>query len=824
MNTNKKHDFPVYFNERLKNKLELILSYPTTIVSAPLGYGKTVAIRDYLDANTNKAETYWGSVYNDGLEGFFLDFSNAFEGSCPELSEQIRKIGIPNSHTKERELVQLINRFCVKIELPVVLVLDQIDISADIEIQKFIYFFSRHMPEKFHMVLIGRSKSLSIDDLFQFDGSVNYIECEDFELDIHDIEEIGHLLQISIPSGTVNKIYSYTGGWKSLVYMNLRLFKETREIYSLEEMMNLIERVIFNKMDQSEQRLLKAVSVCDDFSKEEVLYLFSEENSEAVFNRLCQDNFYIRLNRTTGKYYIFEPIKAFLNYYNKKCSSDEYRERINRLAYWFLKTADNNPEARRLFYSIRNYDALMEAVERRRFLVYYGLDEQEFISYYTDCPLNIRAKHPKAVMTFARQMFSIGNYEMGKNVCKEFESIMAVYEGEDKNSLLGTYELLLSYANYNNLELMIDHLNLAKRYSQNFKCVFLWPETELNESYSLIFMFHNNPGCLTKTIDLYKRYETLYSEVVNNNLSGTVELMQAEYSYLQGNLLNAEILLNRSALKIQRSTQWNTWLCSLFLQVRVCLAKGNWGNAERLLTELREAIKSRIEERVLTPDVLYSLFIKNKLGIPVDLTEKMYEYFASKQLANLEASPLIYTIYGECLLNVKNSVKFLAVSDDFMQSAKRFQNSLAEIELEIEIASAYESLSEKEKASEHFKNALDLAEPDNLIMIFAEHYRSIATIISRIKNKNPFTEQIIQKGRIYQEAIGSILGENFSQMNHGLTNRELEIARLAAKRLSNKEIADQLNIAETTVKTQLSRAFSKLNIKKRHELSYYFHS
>ncbi len=811
-----------YLNDKLKTKLDLILSFPTTIVTAPLGYGKTVAIREYFRKYSEKIEVYWSCVYNDSADGFITDFSNAFEAAAPEFAEKIRQIGLPKNHTDEREFIQLMNGFCFAKDYPVVLVLDQIDISANVDVQQFIYFLSRQIPANFHMVLIGRSKALSIDDLFQFDGSVNYINCEDFELDLHDIEEMGRLLQISLPTGIVNRIYAYTGGWKSLVYLNLKLYEEKKEIYSREEMMNLIERVIFNKLGEEEQALLKAISVCGDFTKEQALYLCADEKMAIVFERLCQDNFFIRLNRKTGTYYIFEPIKAYLDYYNKKCPKQEYEDRINRLAYWFLKTTYNNPEARRLFYSIRNYDALMEAVERRRFLVYYGLDEQEFISYYTDCPLNIRAKHPKAVITFARQMFSIGNYEMGQNVCREFETIIEDYQGEDRNNLLGTYELLLSYVNYNDLSKMIEHLQKAKVYSQGDKYAFLWPETELNESYSLIFMFYNKPGNLENTIALYKQYAELYAEVVNNNLNGTIELIEAERAYYTGNLLEADILLNRAILKIQRSTQWNTWLCAILLQIRVSLVKGEWENTERLLTELREAVKNRNEERVLTPDVLYSIFTKNKLGVASDITKELSEYFVSKQLANMEAAPFIYAIYGECLACTKNAVKFLAAADDYLQAAKRLPNTLAEIELEIETAAAYESLSEAEKASRHLKRALELAEKDQMVMVFAEHYRSISSVIAREKTKSPFMEKIIAEGKKYQEKIGTILGDNFTQLNHGLTSRELEIAKLAAKRLSNREIASRLNIAETTVKTQLSRVFSKLDIKKRYELAYYF--
>ncbi len=50
--------------------------------------------------------------------------------------------------------------------------------------------------------------------------------------------------------------------------------------------------------------------------------------------------------------------------------------------------------------------------------------------------------------------------------------------------------------------------------------------------------------------------------------------------------------------------------------------------------------------------------------------------------------------------------------------------------------------------------------------------------------------------------------------DYGLSRRELEIAGLAAKRLTNREIAVKLHLAEGTVKNQLSRIFDKLEISK----------
>jgi DNA-binding CsgD family transcriptional regulator len=49
----------------------------------------------------------------------------------------------------------------------------------------------------------------------------------------------------------------------------------------------------------------------------------------------------------------------------------------------------------------------------------------------------------------------------------------------------------------------------------------------------------------------------------------------------------------------------------------------------------------------------------------------------------------------------------------------------------------------------------------------------------------------------------------------GITARELEILRLIAGGLSNREIAEKLFVSENTVKTHSSRLFEKLSAKRR---------
>jgi two-component system NarL family response regulator len=74
----------------------------------------------------------------------------------------------------------------------------------------------------------------------------------------------------------------------------------------------------------------------------------------------------------------------------------------------------------------------------------------------------------------------------------------------------------------------------------------------------------------------------------------------------------------------------------------------------------------------------------------------------------------------------------------------------------------------------------------------------------------------VHAGRRYLDSsVASQLAERLS--HRSLTGRELEVLRMVAKGLGNKEIAAALSIAEVTVKLHVSHVLEKLNAKDRTE-------
>jgi DNA-binding NarL/FixJ family response regulator len=70
--------------------------------------------------------------------------------------------------------------------------------------------------------------------------------------------------------------------------------------------------------------------------------------------------------------------------------------------------------------------------------------------------------------------------------------------------------------------------------------------------------------------------------------------------------------------------------------------------------------------------------------------------------------------------------------------------------------------------------------------------------------------------RLHPEAARRLAQEvRTAEMREALTPRETEILRLIAQGLSNKRIAQQLNLSELTVKTHVSNLLSKLGLSSR---------
>ncbi len=146
---------------------------------------------------------------------------------------------------------------------------------------------------------------------------------------------------------------------------------------------------------------------------------------------------------------------------------------------------------------------------------------------------------------------------------------------------------------------------------------------------------------------------------------------------------------------------------------------------------------------------------------------------------------------------------------------------IPEIHLRLLTAICYHQLGDDSSAIPHIDKAINLALPDGLFGILAEHRRNLDNLLDdRLLLKDKGAHAKVKE--LYKALLvgwiklhNSLLSRN---VTNALTVRQREMARLAAFGLSDSEIAERMNVTVSHVKKELYVAKNKTGALKRREL------
>ncbi len=119
-------------------------------------------------------------------------------------------------------------------------------------------------------------------------------------------------------------------------------------------------------------------------------------------------------------------------------------------------------------------------------------------------------------------------------------------------------------------------------------------------------------------------------------------------------------------------------------------------------------------------------------------------------------------------------------------------------------------MDQRDAALSWMNKALELSVQAEILSIFVESNITVATVLTELKSNTP-----------YNSFIDKILKQmpvlNIVKAEMSISIREKDIIDLMIKKLSNKEIGEQLFISEKTVKNHSNSIFKKLGVKNRRE-------
>lgn len=812
----------LYFPNRMTQEIIEILEYPLTIVEAPMGYGKTTAVREGV--KKMDADIKWQRIYDNLTHSFWAGFCSMVRELDLECANRLCQLGFPSDSVLLHEAVSIME----SIEYPknTIFVIDDYHICECVESDAFIKYLIGHQIPNLRIVLIVRFIKFETLEELILKGYLKYISKETFEFDVKEIKAYYKLCGINLKDIQAENLHRITEGWISAIYLLLLNYLEDGSFTSTANIYKLLESTLYSSFSEKVKKFLNVICFFDYFTLEQACYVWQGDDADKLLFEITSKNALIRYDEKTKLYQIHSLFTKLLREKFHLTEEKEKKKIYQNMALWYKSKGDNF-SAIKYFYKTKDFDQLMEVLELDRGDYLFQNGKELFMKFFEECPKETIEKHPVALLIYAINLFMINEFECFEKACNEFAMLIESSDHMDNESrklLLGEFQVLLSVAKFNDVPSMLEHMERANELLDQpirfFDTKFGWTFG----SPSVLYMFYRKAGQLEHELGDVKKVLPLYNKITGGHGTGGSTVMEAEWYFNRGDFVTAEILAHKGYYEAAESGQYDIMLSAMFLRMRIALLKGDASFVYDTLDQMRDDMKQKKQY-----DHLHTIDLCN--GFLLAFLEKEPQIASWIENGDFESSKLYYPskaflniVYGRILLVQKEYYKLIGIADQFISVASIFPNTLGEIYTRIYLAAAYGKIARQEDAIAALKRAMELALQDKIYIPFAENCEYLKPLLLLLREQGYDVEDItliLDLYQSYEENIVLRSCEALDENKKKLSQRETEIALLAADGFTNKEIGEKLFITQNTVKTMMKRIFEKLDINSRVVLKQY---
>lgn len=804
----------IFFTEKMQNLLGVMFEYPIFCISAPLGFGKTVLLREfYVRAGDNAV---WISAFSSDLSRFWSDFCRALTGEAPPESFP----AFPTCEEEIRDFAAFACRYHSQCQ-PFYIVIDDAEKICAKTFQQLLLSIAEESFGSIRFVIASGIPLWAQNETPVLRGKVGAFQADTFLMNEEEVTAFYHLCGIEISSEDARYIVNSTGGWFAGLHTFVREYIQTGKISPRSRQIRLVFRYMYDtENDDLCRSFLLPVVLCPSFSKKQLDYLAPESFTDDDYIRNVRLNSFLYYNRVTGQYILHPLYQTYLSDEADALPKETKRNVFRRQGDWY-RLQDDGFEAMRAYFLAEDYDQMLDTIEKLGAIRWRYNSKDAFVKYFNACPPSTLRLYPKALLKFLECFYYFDEQNLVQVVKEQFSR--SLQEGSvqphEQNRLAIMQEVILSLLAFNDLDAM------TKRFCD--AADFIEPgsvNTELDipifyGSMDFFALFYRGGGideCLGK---IWKWMEA-GNKASGDRYFGLDYLARAEAAYLQCKWEQAGIFLQKARWRCDRVGNTSTKICILFMDAKLALLAGDPELIREDLEQIRTLAHDNTESSVLeqTAD-LSECYFNNRLG----QSGKSAAWIRNGGiLLNQWAVPTIavsHVVYGAFLLSQRKYSHIIALEDRLLQSAERFSNVIFKIYDNLYLAAAYDALGFAEDAQSRMRAALELALPEKIYMPFVEHYPILSDTLMKELRKYPQDYEAVQSHiSKYKRIVSRLNPIDPAKTSLSLGPRECEIARLVAAGATNDEIASSLNISVNTVKAILKLMFKKLGISSRREI------
>lgn len=803
----------IYLSERLKKALSASLYRVATVVEAPTGYGKTVAVRALCkDAGM---PVKWVNVYDDNPQHVWNSLCHElFLGST--VSQKFLRWPFPVDGMQREHFADELSRMIPK--EPVFIVLDDFHQIQNEQACEFVRYLVKEFPERFHIIIISQKTVFKDEELLVATGKLNRITSEDLRLSREDLKQYLRMYQLDITKEEAEQIYERSEGWISMIYVSVLNYLRTGKSDLSSDMEHLVNKVAYENCSGTVQYFLSYLIFLQDFTKEQADFFNGGEDSMQMLEELMESHSFFSKDPNTGMYHLHTIFKNCIYHHFEKLSLSEKCIRYERMAEYMISLQDYE-EALKWYEKAGNYEGILRTLELFETIGARTENRELMLRCFDNCPRVLFEDYPLCLILFMWRFYNYGEKQRTAECQRLFERIMAQIKlaKEDKEYLWKAYYTFLSQSAFNDLDLMRSYMKKAVAIEAE-ELPRIDRDVARNFGIPSVFHMFYVGGKGTEVIEKLGLQLREYKEQGIYSYEGLISLTEAEYYYYICEFEQSEILSCKALRRFQEQNMTSYVVNALYLNAHLAYMKGNFEEVRTILERMRTTVireKGEKSSLVYTVDMCEAFF-HERLGYPVHMAEWISKPGKLPPELMPQAYPFAVMIKMAVALHHQKFVDILSAEEEILTIVNQYPSRLTLGTIYLIFASASSAIGRVEEAKAYIQKAVERMEYGPL-MLYAKYAEWMMKPLQELSEKDDRYKPIMAACRRFS-AVAGAKSEEYGGIFPTLTNRENDIALLATDGFTNKQIAAQLFISENTVKSSLKNIFTKLGINSRRDL------
>ena len=804
----------IYISERVQECLRPIARCALTTVVAPMGYGKTTAINWFLAEKTKggKAVAIRLSIYSEKLPMLWRSAQDAFRFAGLDV---LSAFDFPTGEAAATLVLEELCRAFSSGKTAYYLFLDDFHLLRDERAVRFLCRISARLPDNAHLIVASRDRFLPAGEIVRLGGNLHQIGMEHLRLNHTELAVYAHRCGAELSEQQLEALLRSSEGWFSAIYLNLRALSERGRLPDASsDIFEMFTAAMIDPLPPGRQEFLAVMGLADEFTAEMARFVTENPETDAIIQDLtCQNAFVTRL--PDSQRYRFHHMM-------KECALRKFRTlpEQSQICYWnrfgsWYGAQGQYLHALGAYGRSGNSDAALTIIEKDAGNLLSALHPEELLERLNACPEEVLMRHPTAILVLMRRLFTWRQIPKMLQLKALLERAIAESPDmpeEERGNLLGECDLIMSFLMYNDITKMSQLHRSASRQMSRPAVTIQAGSSWTFGSPSVLMMYYRAPGELQK--ETHEMHECMphYYRITNGHGLGAELVMDAEASFMQGKLREAEIGLERARAAIAGSRQENMALCCDFLELRLLRSGGR----------RRLDVKARAEALLARHDVVLLNMFESILAYYYALlqeAEKIPDVFRLHRLDTVNyfapGKPMMELIENQVYLAQGEFPRVIGRSEPLLSGCESLHYALVALHIRLQTASAYEALGNRAMARKLLVRALEDAEPDGFVLPFAENAPYLMNHYSALSREleTPFAASVCELSERWlsrQQTSGS--RQEPIEALRELSERERSVAQLMALRKTNREIAETLFLSEGTVKQYINRIYSKLQL------------